>query len=186
MAKRFSQILKEYGDAFFSGTGGFSIGSLDAFKPIASLGSTDKPPENTGRVRGTKANTAPYKKRKKPRIDRLEDEKNPRIARKKGQHKNSSSHSDLYTDENPKGTIHGLGFKDVKTAKKSVAKIKGSGKKHAHKIQAAVAMEQRAREMGKTAEAAIFRKYINQMKEKTTKLQKESALYQHLRDRKLI
>ena len=79
MAKRFSQILKEYGDAFFSGTGGFSIGSLDAFKPIASLGSTDKPPENTGRVRGTKANTAPYKKRKKPRIDRLEDEKNTRI-----------------------------------------------------------------------------------------------------------
>ena len=48
----------------------------------------------------------------------------------------SDKHSDLYTDENPKGTIHGLGFKDVKTAKgPSVKKIGGSGKSHAHKIQ---------------------------------------------------
>ena len=59
----------------------------------------------------------------------------------------------LYTDENPKGTIHGLKFATVDDAKASVAKIKKSGKKHAHKIQAAIAMEQRAREMGKTAEA---------------------------------
>ena len=36
-------------------------------------------------------------------------------------------------------------------------KISGSGKKHAHKIQAAVAMEQRAREMGKSAQAAGYR-----------------------------
>ena len=34
------------------------------------------------------------------------------IPRKKGQPANSKKHSDLYTDENPKGTIHGLGFKD--------------------------------------------------------------------------
>ena len=33
-----------------------------------------------------------------------------RIPRKKGQHRGSSSHSDLYTDENPKGTIKGLKF----------------------------------------------------------------------------
>ena len=98
---------------------------------------------------------------------------NPRIPRKKGQPAGSDSHSDLYTDENPRGTIHGLGFKDVATAKASVTKIKGSGKKHAHKIQAAIAMEQRAREMGKTAEAAVFRKYINQMKKKTKEMQKE-------------
>ena len=31
-----------------------------------------------------------------------------RVPRKKGQHRGSKSHSDLYTDENPKGTIHGL------------------------------------------------------------------------------
>ena len=38
------------------------------------------------------------------------EEKNPRIPRKKGQPANSKKHSDLYTDENPKGTIKGLGF----------------------------------------------------------------------------
>ena len=90
-----------------------------------------------------------------------------RIPRKKGQHRGSSSHSDLYTDENPKGTIKGLKFATVDDAKKSVSKIRNSGKTHAHKIQAAVAMEQRAREMGKTAQVAVYRSYINQMKKKT-------------------
>ena len=99
----------------------------------------------------------------------------PRIPRKKGQPAGSDKHSDLYTDENPKGTIKGLGFKDTETARASVSKIKNSGKTHAHKIQAAVAMEQRAKEMGKTAEAAIYRKYINQMKE-ITKKKNESLL----------
>ena len=93
----------------------------------------------------------------------------PRVPRKKGQHRGSKSHSDLYTDENPKGTIKGLKFATVKDAKASVSKIKRSGRSHAHKIQAAVAMEQRAREMGKTSQAAVYRKYINQMKKKTKK-----------------
>ena len=78
----------------------------------------------------------------------MKEESNPRIPRKKGQPAGSKKHSDLYTDENPKGTIHGLGFKDVATAKASVSKIRNSSRSHAHKIQAAVAMEQRAREMG--------------------------------------
>ena len=94
----------------------------------------------------------------------MKEESNPRIPRKKGQPANSKKHSDLYTDENPKGTIQGLGFKDVDTAKSSVSKIRSSSRSHAHKIQAAVAMEQRAREMGKTSEAAVYRKYINSMK----------------------
>ena len=98
---------------------------------------------------------------------------NPRIPRKPGQPANSKKHSDLYTDENPKGTIHGLGFKDVATAKASVSKIRNSSRSHAHKIQAAVAMEQRAREMGKTSEAAVYRKFINQMKEKTKEMNEE-------------
>ena len=92
---------------------------------------------------------------------------NKRIPRKKGQHRGSSSHSDLYTDENPKGTIKGLKFATVDDARKSVSKIRNSGKSHAHKIQAAVAMEQRAREMGKTSQAAVYRAYINKMKKKT-------------------
>ena len=100
----------------------------------------------------------------------VNEESNPRIPRKKGQPANSKKHSDLYTDENPKGTIHGLGFKDVATAKASVTKIRNSSRSHAHKIQAAVAMEQRAREMGKTSEAAVYRKYINTMKKKTKKM----------------
>ena len=96
-----------------------------------------------------------------------ESTSNPRIPRKPGQPAGSKKHSDLYTDENPKGTIHGLGFKDVATAKSSVSKIRNSSRSHAHKIQAAVAMEQRAREMGKTSEAAVYRKFIDSMKKKT-------------------
>ena len=105
------------------------------------------------------------------------EESNPRIPRKKGQPAGSKKHSDLYTDENPKGTIHGLGFKDVKTAKASVKKIEGSGKTHAHKIQAAIAMEQRARVMGKTAEAAVYRAYIEKMKKITKQRQTKESVY---------
>jgi len=108
----------------------------------------------------------------------MKEESNPRIPRKKGQPANSKKHSDLYTDENPKGTIHGLGFKNVDTAKASVSKIRNSSRSHAHKIQAAVAMEQRAREMGKSSEAAVYRKYINSMKKKTEKMN-EQLTYQH-------
>ena len=54
-----------------------------------------------------------------------------RIPRKKGQPAGSKKHSDLYTDENPKGTIKGLKFATVKDAKASVSKIRSSGKKHA-------------------------------------------------------
>jgi hypothetical protein len=96
-----------------------------------------------------------------------------RIPRKKGQPANSKKHSDLYTDENPKGTIHGLKFATVDDAKASVAKIKKSGRKHAHQIQAAIAMEQRARVMGKAGPAAVYRAFINKMKKKTKAMQKE-------------
>jgi len=114
----------------YIGTTGIRVGGVDSAHPIASLG--DLPPKRKG-SRDSRAIVA---------------DKNPRIARKPGQKAGSDKHSDLYTDENPKGTIKGLGFKDVETAKASVSKIKGSGKTHAHKIQAAVAMEQRAKEMG--------------------------------------
>ena len=100
-------------------------------------------------------------------------EKNARIPRKKGQPAGSKKHSDLYTDENPKGTIHGLKFATVKDAEASVKKIENSGKAHAHKIQAAIAMEQRARVMGKTAEAAVYRRYIEKMKKITKQRQKD-------------
>lgn len=91
-------------------------------------------------------------------------EENERTPRKKGQHTQSSSHSDLYTDENPVGTIKGLKFATVKDAETSVGKIEKSGKSHAHKIQAAIAMEQRARVMGKVTAAGVYRTYINSIK----------------------
>lgn len=91
-------------------------------------------------------------------------ESNPRIPRKAGQRANSSKHSDLYTDENPKGTIRGLKFATVADAKASVSKIRSSGRSHAHKIQAAIAMEQRAKAANKPSAASIYRSYINSVK----------------------
>ena len=71
---------------------------------------------------------ASTKHKKLPEKVVAKEESNPRIPRKKGQPANSKKHSDLYTDENPKGTIHGLGFKDVATAKASVSKIRKSSR----------------------------------------------------------
>ena len=90
-----------------------------------------------------------------------------RVPRKRGQPAKSKKHSDLYTDENPKGTIHGLKFATVKDAEASVRKIKASGRTHAHKTQAAIAMEQRARAAGKKAAASVYRKFIDAQKRKT-------------------
>ncbi len=91
----------------------------------------------------------------------------PRIPRKPGQPTKSKKHSDLYTDENPKGTIKGLKFATQADAKRSVLIIKKSGRSHAHKIQAAIAMEQRARVAGKIKQANVYRTFINQQKQKT-------------------
>ncbi len=94
---------------------------------------------------------------------------NRRIPRKPGQPARSKKHSDLYTDENPKGTIRGLKFATVKDAQASVAKIRRSGRSHAHKTQAAIAMEQRAKAANKTSAAAVYRRFIEQQKAKTAK-----------------
>ena len=154
------KTLKEY-----LGLPTISIGGLDSYHPTASLG--DLPPRGRGsrdsRVTGLQANytsqaagtmrpflTASAKKLQQKNWKekghgpyRKEDTK--RIPRKPGQKAGSDKHSDLYTDEDPKGTIHGLGFTDAETARKSVSKIKNSGRSHAHKIQAAIAMSQRAK-----------------------------------------
>ena len=103
---------------------------------------------------------------------------NPRIP-KKYEGQDPSEHSDLYTDEDPKGTIQGLGFKDKATAEKSVNIIKRSGKTHAHKIQAAMAMEQRARfhpnaTPGIKAAQKVYAKFIEEMKEKTKRNPKKT------------
>ena len=118
-----------------------------------------------------------------PREEVEVDEAEKRIARKKGQHKGSSSHSDLYTDEDPKGTIHGLGFKDAATANKSIAIINKSDRTHAHKVQATLVMQQRSKvaigrtkdpEKKKNLEAAnkIYTAHLEKLK-KITKQKNE-------------
>jgi hypothetical protein len=119
------KTFKEY-----TGVTGVRIGGIDSVHPIASLG--DRPPKGKG-------------SRHDRAVGLVHAQKNPRIARKPGQKAGSDKHSDLYTDENPKGTIHGLGFTDGARARESVKKIENSGKTHAHKIQAAIAMGQRAK-----------------------------------------
>ncbi len=103
----------------------------------------------------------------------IKEESEPRIPKKEGQPDKSDKHSDLYTDEDPKGTIHGLKFATTEDAEESVRKIKSSGRPHAHKIQAAIAMEQRAKVMGKASAAAVYRSFINSMKEKTKDVNEE-------------
>ena len=90
-----------------------------------------------------------------------------RVPRKKGQPAKSKKHSDLYTDEDPKGTIKGLKFATVKDAQASVRKIRASGRSHNQKTQAAIAMEQRARVAGKASAADVYRRFIEQQKKKT-------------------
>lgn len=63
----------------------------------------------------------------------------------------------LYTDENPKDTV-GIKFATPMDAKRTVAKVKRINKPYARKIQILTVGEQRAKVMGKTQIAAIFRK----------------------------
>ena len=139
MPKSFKEYIGRY-------LGGVRLGNYDNITPIASLG--DVPPKGQGG--------------KDSRGVGLHANKNPRIPRKPGQKAGSKKHSDLYTDENPKGTIHGLGFTDATKARQSVSKIKGSGKTHAHKMQAAIAMSQRAKVASQSAKDPEKKKDLGQ------------------------
>ena len=70
--------LKEYEDANFVGTGGFSIGSLDSFHPTYDLGDTAPKNDGSRDSRGTQAVTASKnlqnKKTMKKRFQKLENE----------------------------------------------------------------------------------------------------------------
>ena len=108
-----------------------------------------------------------------------------RKPRKKGQKAGSSKHDDLYTDEDPKGTIKGLGFKDASTAKKGVAIINKARRTHAHKVQATLVMKQRAKvakertkdpEKKKNLNSAykIWSDHLEKLKAKTKKMKEGS------------
>ena len=63
----------------------------------------------------------------------------------------------LYTDENPKDTV-GIKFATPTDARKTVSKVKKINKPFARKIQILTVGEQRAKVMGKSKVAAIFKK----------------------------
>jgi len=200
-----ARTFKEY----MNYLGGFRIGNLDSFQPMASLG--DIPPKGqggrdsrgvglnsgsrglplkanyTGQAPGTmrpfltaakKIQDKNKKDKEKVKEDKdMEDflndianntpnesqfEDAKRIPKKPGQKDKSDKHSDLYTDEDPRGTIHGLGFTDGAKARQSVNKIKNSGRTHAHKIQAAIAMSQRAKVASQRAKDPQKKKDLGQ------------------------
>ena len=63
----------------------------------------------------------------------------------------------LYTDENPKDTVS-IKFATPTDARKTVAKVKKISKPYARKIQILTVGEQRAKVMGKTEVARIFKR----------------------------
>ena len=63
----------------------------------------------------------------------------------------------LYTDENPKDTLS-IKFATPADARKSVAKVKKISKPFARNIQILTVGEQRAKVMGKSQVASIFKK----------------------------
>ena len=75
----------------------------------------------------------------------------------KGKHPGKKYGRRLYTDENPKDTVS-IKFATPADAKKTVAKVSKIRKPFARKIQILTVGEQRAKVMGKTKVAAIFKK----------------------------
>ena len=63
----------------------------------------------------------------------------------------------LYTDENPKDTVK-IKFATPTDARKTVSKVKKINKPFARKIQILTVGEQRAKVMGKTQVASIFKR----------------------------
>ena len=86
--------------------------------------------------------------RRKKYYSRKTHKKNPRVPRSRKYYK-SEDHSDLYTDEKPKGTVKGLKFKSREEALKSVKRLKKLYKSnritYAHMRQIGTTMEQRSR-----------------------------------------
>ena len=78
----------------------------------------------------------------------------PKIGTRK---KPKGSGRRLYTDENPKDTF-GIKFATPADARATVSKVKKISKPFARKIQILTVGEQRAKVMGKSKVASIFKK----------------------------
>ena len=140
---------------------GFGTYPGDTMKPMSSLGGYQFFP-NRRYATTMPAMSAAYKGAGHGTIKPMVTADTKRIPRKPGQKAKSDKHSDLYTDEDPKGTIHGLGFTDKKKAKQSLSKIRRSGRTHAHKMQAAIAMSQRAKVASQRAKDPEKKKDLGQ------------------------
>tara|TARA_Y100000015_G_scaffold22098_1_gene21374 strand:- start:6 stop:302 length:297 start_codon:yes stop_codon:yes gene_type:complete len=84
----------------------------------------------------------------------VSSKKDPKVGTGK---KPKGSGRRLYTDENPKDTVS-IKFATPTDARKTVAKVKRINKPYARKIQILTVGEQRAKVMGKSKVASIFRK----------------------------
>ena len=71
----------------------------------------------------------------------------------------------LYTDENPRDTVS-IKFATPSDARATVAKVKRVNKPFARKIQILTVGEQRAKVMGKSQVAAIFKKGKNAIRKR--------------------
>ena len=80
-------------------------------------------------------------------------QKDPKVGTGK---KPKGSGRRLYTDENPKDTVS-IKFATIADAKATIAKVKRINKPSARKIQILTVAEQRAKVMGKTAIANLFK-----------------------------
>tara|TARA_Y100001938_G_scaffold145357_1_gene221816 strand:+ start:1636 stop:1923 length:288 start_codon:yes stop_codon:yes gene_type:complete len=90
----------------------------------------------------------------------MKKKKDPRLGTGK---KPKGSERRLYTDENPKDTVS-IKFKTMKDATATVNKVKRIAKPFARKIQILTVGEQRAKVMGKTSIANIFKKGKEQIR----------------------
>ena len=77
----------------------------------------------------------------------------------------------LYTDENPRDTVK-IKFATPTDARNTVAKVKKVNKSFARKIQILTVGEQRAKVMGKSQVAAIFKKGKNAIRASHNKTDK--------------
>jgi len=86
--------------------------------------------------------------------------KDPKVGTGK---KPKDSDRRLYTDENPKDTVS-IKFATPADARATVSKVKKINKPYARKIQILTVGEQRAKVMGKTEVASIFKKGKEQIR----------------------
>lgn len=93
-------------------------------------------------------NSPIFKKRLSRLIKKSRSKSIPRVPKKyKGEE--PEHHSDLFTDENPHKTVHGLRFRSREDARKSISRVKSLYKQNkitfAHMRQIGLTMEQRSR-----------------------------------------